>query len=128
MTSLEIESIIKNLRHSAPGHDEVTASILQLSLPFITDPLVFILNMSLSQGIFQTELKTANVLTLFKADDSNYRPVSILCMLWKVFEKVMYSRLIDSLEDNKILFVNQFRFRKKPLFLYGPYVVNWQTL
>ena len=48
VTSLEIGSIIKNLRNSAPGHDEVTASILQLSLPFITDPLVFILNMSLS--------------------------------------------------------------------------------
>ena len=54
VTSLEIGSIIKNLRNSAPGHDEVTASILQLSLPFITDPFVFILNMSLSQGIFPT--------------------------------------------------------------------------
>ena len=33
-------------------------------------------------------------------------------MLSKVFEKVMYSRLIDFLEDNKILFVNQFGFRQ----------------
>ena len=42
---------------------------------------------------------------------NNYRPVSILCMLSKVLEKVMYSRLIDFLEDNKILF--QFGFRKR---------------
>ena len=70
----------------------------------------------MSQGIFPTELKIANVLPLYKADDcmvfNNYRPVSILCMLSKVFEKVMYSRLIDFLEDDKILFVNQFGFRK----------------
>ena len=116
VTSLEIGCIIKNLRESAPGHDEVTASILQLSLPFITDPLVFILNMSMSQGLFPAELKIANVLPLYKTDDcmvfNNYRPVSILCMLSKVFEKVMYSRLIDFLEENKILIVNQFGFRK----------------
>ena len=116
VTSLEIGCIIKNLRESAPGHDEVTASILQLSLPFITDPLVFILNMFMSQGLFPAELKIANVLPLYKADDcmvfNNYRPVSILCMLSKVFEKVMYSRLIDFLEENKILIVNQFGFRK----------------
>ena len=43
---------------------------------------------------------------------NNYRPVSILSMLSKVFEKVMYSRLIDFLEENKILIVNQFSFRK----------------
>ena len=89
VTSLEIGCIIKNLRESAPGHDEVTATIL--SLPFITDPLEFILNMSMSQGLFPAELKIANVLPLYKADDcmifNNYRPVSILCMLSKVFER-----------------------------------------
>ena len=78
VTSLEIGCIIKNLRESAPGHDEVTASILQLSLPFITDPHVFILNMSMSQGLFPAELEIANVLPLYKADDcmlfNNYRP------------------------------------------------------
>ena len=36
-----------------------------------------------------------------------------LCMLSKVFEKVMYSRLIDFLEANKNLFLNQFGFPKK---------------
>ena len=115
VTSLEIGSIIKNLRNSAPGHDEVTASIFQLSLPFITDPLVFFLTCPCLRVFFLQNL--ANVLPLYKADDcmvfNNYRPVSILCMLSKVFEKVMYSRLIDFLEDNKILFVNQFGFRKK---------------
>ena len=43
---------------------------------------------------------------------NSYRPVSILWILSKVFEKIMNSHVIDFLEDNKILFVNQFGFRK----------------
>ena len=43
---------------------------------------------------------------------NNYRPVSLLCILSKVFEKVRYSRLSSFLERNKILLNNQFGFRK----------------
>ena len=43
---------------------------------------------------------------------NNYRPVSLLCILSKVFEKVMYSRLYSFLERNKILLNNQVGFRK----------------
>ena len=42
----------------------------------------------------------------------NYHPVSLLCVLSKVYEKVMYNRLIRFLEDFNILFENQFGFRK----------------
>ena len=44
---------------------------------------------------------------------NNYRPVSLLCILSKVFEKVMYSRLVHFLESFKILIENQFGFRKQ---------------
>ena len=43
---------------------------------------------------------------------NNYRPVSLLCVLSKVFEKVMYTRLLDFLELRNILIKNQFGFRK----------------
>ena len=53
--------------------------------------------------MFPDELKLANVLPLYKNDDSyvfnNYRPVSLLNVLSKVFEKVMYNRLIEFLEN-----------------------------
>ena len=42
----------------------------------------------------------------------NYRPVSMLCSLSKVFEKIMYTRLLSSLNEHKILFSYQFGFRK----------------
>ena len=52
-------------------------------------------NLSLTEGLFPAELKIANVLPLYKADDNmvfnNYRPVSLLCILSKVFE--MYSNV-----------------------------------
>ena len=43
---------------------------------------------------------------------NNYRPVSLLNILSKVFEKIMYSRLISFLNLHKILFEFQFGFRK----------------
>ena len=113
----EVEGIVNNLKNSAPGYDEIIASILKFSLPVIRSPPTHILNLSLLEGVFRNELKIANVLPLYKADDdmlfNNYRPVSVLSVLSKVFERIMYNRLISFLERNKILFKNQFGFRKQ---------------
>ena len=77
---------------------------------------MFLCNQSLSEGLFPTELKLANAIPLYKWDDSfvfnNYRPVSLLCVISKVFEKVMYNRLLEFLETYKILTNSQFGFRK----------------
>ena len=113
----EIDVIMKDMKNSAPGHDGITLNVLKLSLSSIKTPLTHILNISLSEGVFPEELKIANVIPLFKADDpmlfNNYRPVSLLCVLSKVFEKIMYSRLMSFLEFHKILYHKQFGFRKK---------------
>ena len=113
----EFDNILKSLKNGSPGHDEINKDILELSIPHIKNLLIFLLNQSLLQGIFPEELKIANVVPLFKNDDSmkfnNYRPVSLLCTLSKVFEKVMYNRLISFLEREKILYEKQFGFRKK---------------
>ena len=50
-------------------------------------------------GVFPDILKIANVVPLFKKEDlmlfSNYKPVSLLCTLSKVLEKIMYNRVIE---------------------------------
>ena len=78
---------------------------------------MYICNMSLSEGVFPTQLKVADVVPLYKCDDpvifNHYRPVSLLCTLSKVFEKVMYNRLIKFLEKLSILYEYQFGFRRK---------------
>ena len=116
VTSGEISNILKSLNNGAAGYDELKACLLKHISPFITEPLKYLSNLSLSEGVFPTELKLANVIPLYKADDvfwfSNYRPVSLLCVISKVFEKVMYNRLIDFLETFAILNNSQFGFRK----------------
>ena len=61
-------------------------------------------------------MKIANVLPLSKSGDpmlfNNYRPASLLYILSNVFEKVMYSRLLNFLNHHKVLISNQFGFRK----------------
>ena len=87
-----------------------------MSIQSIEMPLMYLCNLSLNDGVFPAELKLANVIPLYKASDpmlfNNYRPVSLLCCLSKIFEKVMYSRLLSFLNRFKILINNQFGFRK----------------
>ena len=45
-------------------------------------------------------------------DPSNYRPISLLSNIEKIFEKVMYSRLMGFLDDQNLIYVRQFGFRK----------------
>ena len=115
VTSEEISNNLKSLKNSAAGYDEIIAASLK-HISFIIEPFKYKSNLSLSEGVFPTELKLANVIPLYKADDAfvinNYRPVSLLCVISKIFEKVMYNRLIDFLETFSILNNYQFGFRK----------------
>ena len=116
VTSEEISNILKSLKNGAAGYDEINAALLKHISSFITEPIKYLSNLSLSEGVFPAELKLANVIPLYKADDAfvfnNYRLVSLLCVVSKVFEKVMYNRLIDFLETFSILNNSQFGFRK----------------
>ena len=77
----EIENIITLLNNSTPGYDDISAKVIKSSSYTFIEPLVHILNLSLSEGIFPTELKVAKVIPLYKMDDpmlgNNYRPISI---------------------------------------------------
>ena len=79
-------------------------------------PLTFILNQSLDQGKFPTRLKSARVTPIYKkgakSDMNNYRPISILNVFSKIFEKVMKWYLISFMNENNILNSNQFGFQK----------------
>ena len=48
---------------------------------------------------------------------NHYRPVSLLFILSKVFEKIMYDSLLNFLERYKILYDKQYGFRKKNILL-----------
>ena len=79
-------------------------------------PLTHIFNASFEQGIFPKDFKLAKVIPVYKKGDntlcSNYRPISILSVFSKIFEKLVYNRLMAFLDKNKILYNKQFGFRQ----------------
>ena len=73
-------------------------------------------NNSLSEGIFPECFKTPKIIPISKSGDSNstanYRPISMLPFLSKMFEKLMCAGLDSYLKSDNILCTNQFGFRK----------------
>ena len=116
VTPSEVISIMGSCKDSSPGFDDIKISPLRCVFQHIANPLSYICNSSLTHGVFQETLKTANVIPLFKKDNqmffNNYRPVSLLSTFSKILEKVMYERLLDFLNEHKIIFQYQFGFRK----------------
>ena len=99
----------------ASGYDDLPARMLVEAKDFVSDPLAFILNLSFSTGIFPNKLKIARVVPIFKKGDKsnpgNYRPISILPVISKLFEKLINKRLVDFLEKYEILYKHQYGFR-----------------
>ena len=112
----EISCIIKNLKNGCPGPDGIRTDIVKKTYTYYLDSLVHLVNLSLRKGYFPSELKIARVSPIYKAGDpmeiKNYRPVSVLNVFSKIFEKVMYARLYNFLSSSNILYDMQFGFRK----------------
>ena len=107
---------MSSLKNSSPGYDEMPASILKQCIDTYIDPLTYLINVSINQGIFPSELKIAKVIYIYKSDDKqhiqNYRPISGLPFSSKIFEKIISNHLLNFIESNNILYDNQFGFRK----------------
>ena len=91
--------------------------LLKLAAPKIAKHLCSLFNRCISEGVFPDCLKIAEVIPLFKTGSKsfvwNFRPISILPPLSKVFEKCLHSRLFEFLEFHKVLDINQFGFKAK---------------
>ena len=75
----------------------IPAKILKVSLSVYTKELTTIIKNCIKDGLFPNELKLADVSPVFKKDDDlnkqNYRPVSILSHISKVFERIFYKQI-----------------------------------
>ena len=85
-------------------------------LETVTLPLTHIINQSLCTGISPDRFKIAKVVPLFKKGDQdildNYRPISLLPVVSKVFEKVVFNQLYQHVTDNNLIFTSQYGFKK----------------
>ena len=85
-------------------------------MPIISKPLTLIINQMLNNGIFPDNLKIAKVILLYnKGDDglfTNYRSISLLSSVSKIFEKVIFNQLIQYFDRYTLLYKSQYGFRK----------------
>ena len=113
----EIIKIINALDNSnSCGCDQISNKTLKKCVYNISDILAYLFNMSVNTGIFPTELKLAVVIPLFKKGDrsnkQNYRPISLLSSISKVFEKCIKKRMLEFLLKNSFFSSKQFGFRE----------------
>ena len=113
----EVSNVIKGIKNSSPGCDKIFMCIIKMCSPILAPILCKLFNKSMSVGYFPEHLKIAKVIPLYKDGDrsveSNYRPISILSAISKIFEKIIYNRLTVHLTENSILTDAQFGFRPK---------------
>ena len=116
--SHNIKQIIKGIKTSrSNGHDGISSELLKLiSKIDIADSITLIINQSLKSGIFPNQLKIAKVTPIYKKDDkkiiTNYRPISVLPVVSKVFETVIHEQLSDYFLSNNLFSAQQYGFRK----------------
>ncbi len=102
----------------ATGIDKIPAKVLKISADIIAPSLTAIFNLSaLHTGIFVSEWKLARVQPICKSEDKskceNYRPISFLPVVSKIFEKEVFRQLYDYLSANSLISTFQSGFRPK---------------
>ena len=112
----EITKIIRSLDlNKAHGHDGISILMLKLCASSISKPLFLLFKHSLENECFPNKWKKANIVPIHKKGDKqliqNYRPVSLLPICEKIFEKIIFNSLLKYLENNNLLNPHQSRFR-----------------
>ena len=112
----EIFSVLNNISNSeSVGPDGLSAYFLKRISSVICLPLSLIFQRSLHTGILPPIWKTAHVVPIFKGKGSklfvcNYRPISLTCVICKVVETIIRSRILKHCTDNNILNTDQHGF------------------
>ena len=90
--------------------------MLKLISNKISSSITLIINQTLTTGIFPDKLKIAKVVPIFKKDSwkefQNYRPISALPVISKIFESVIHDQLNEYLMNNKLFCAQQYGFMK----------------
>ncbi len=132
ITKERLKEIILNLDHKkACGHDMISAKFLKLSVDIISGPLVNILNKCIVQGTFPSLMKMAVVSPVYKKKDpfnkENYRPISVLTALSKVFEKAIELQLSPFLNRNFSNFLCAYRKHFSSQHALIRLIEEWKT-
>ena len=108
-------SICKLDPNKAHGHDMISIRMLKMPDDAIIEPLFKIFKNYLKCGIFPDDWKKGNIVPTFKKGDKqnikNYRPVSLLPICSKIFERIIYDNMLKYFLDNNLISPKQSGFR-----------------
>ena len=113
----DIRKAILSLRDDcSTGPDTIPSKFLKICIDEITSPLCHIINTSIEEQVFPDQWKVSKISPIPKVDHpkepSDYRPISILPALSKIYEKILMLQLVSHLDNNQLLSNCQTGFRK----------------
>lgn len=119
ISAITADTVLKNIeslkKKNSYGHDFISTKLLQSVKHELCDPIAFLVNQSFLQNKFPDLLKLAKVIPVFKKDNpqliDNYRPISLLPAISKIFESIVYDQLFEHFTSNKLFYQNQYGFR-----------------
>ena len=114
------EAVMRHLKgintKKAPGPDDVSPHLLRRCAAQLTRPLTFIFRHCLQHGVWPSLWKEARVTPVHKkslrSEPGNYRPISLLSVVSKIFERIIGEQLTAYLEEHHLLSPRQYGFRK----------------
>ena len=117
VSQAEVMTAIDNIENkNSSGHDGISNKILKFIKFEISNSLALINNQMITTGIFPESFKTSKIVQLFKKGESplltNYRPISLLPTISKIFERIIHDQMYAYLNSNNLVAEQQYGFRK----------------
>lgn len=113
---MEIINIVLKMKLKSGGVDAISTKILKVIINSIAFPLTRIFNNCIEQAIWPDALKKAEIIPIHKGKEKckheNYRPISLISNIAKIFEKIIHKRLYNFIKKNNIISTSQFGFMK----------------
>ena len=111
--------ILKTIRalniNKAHGHDDFSIRMIKICDKSLLKPLLILFKNSLKLSYYPDIWKKSNIIPAHKKNDkqllNNYRPISLLPIFGKIFEKIIFNRIYDFLLKEELLNPNQSGFR-----------------
>ena len=129
----DICQIIKGIKsHTSTGVDNIPPRLLIMAADIIADPLTDLINATmLEESIFPDAEKRASVTPVFKKDDkllkTNYRPISVLNVFSKVFERFLLNQMLPFIENVMSSLMSAYRSKYSTQHVLLRLIEQWRT-
>ena len=112
----ELFKIIRALNiNKAHGHDDISIRMIKICDKSLIKPLSFLFKTAVRSSHYPDIWKKSNIIPVHKKNDkqlvNNYRPISLLPVFGKIFEKIIFNKTYKFLLEEKLLNPNQSGFR-----------------